>query len=93
MNHSSPVPSHTPGPRHLLPPASCSLLAACLLLIPGASPEAATLRWTGLGSSPLWSDAANWDALRVPANGDELLFGGTTLRWTASSTGRARSHR
>ena len=63
---------------------ACPLLSACLLLLLGASAEAATLRWTGLGSSALWSDAANWDGLRVPADGDALLFGGTTARARSS---------
>lgn len=37
--------------------------------------QAATVSWTGLGStSPyLWSDPANWD-IGVPQNGDDLVF-------------------
>ena len=41
--------------------------APCLL--------AAPLAWTGAGATGLWSDAANWSPLRVPADGDELWFG------------------
>ena len=66
--------------NHRVPHGACALLAACLLLAPGRSPEAAVLRWTGLGSSPLWSDASNWDGLSVPGDGDALWFGGATAQ-------------
>jgi autotransporter-associated beta strand protein len=52
------------------------VIAVCLLVLQAQSADAATLRWTGSGTSPLWSSAANWDALQVPADGDTLLFGG-----------------
>ncbi len=58
-------------------------IGACLLLLPGASAEAVTLRWTGLGASPLWSEAGNWDALQVPADGDALLFGGASTQFVS----------
>lgn len=54
--------------------------AGLLLLLPAAAPSAATLRWTGGGASALWSDAANWDALRAPVEGDGLLFGAGSAR-------------
>ena len=44
-----------------------SLPAACLVRVPGLSAEAVTLWWTGLGSSPLWSDAANGALCLCPA--------------------------
>ena len=44
-----------------------SLPAACLLRVPGLSAEAVTLCWTFLGSSKLWSDAANGVPRLCPA--------------------------
>ena len=66
---------HSPGPagRRLV-------VAAGLMLAAGFSAEAATSRWTGLGLTGLWSDADNWDGLRVPADGDALVFGSPTGR-------------
>lgn len=40
--------------------------------------QAATLTWTGLGSSTNWSDSANWDTNTAPASGDALVFDGST---------------
>ena len=56
------------------------LLGASLLLAPGAWPSAATLVWTGLGTSARWSEPANWSPGRAPADGDDLLFAGSTPR-------------
>jgi autotransporter-associated beta strand protein len=33
-----------------------------------------TETWTGLGTNPVWSDAANWDTGTVPYPGDDLVF-------------------
>jgi fibronectin-binding autotransporter adhesin len=60
--------------------AGASLLGACLLLAPGASPQAAALRWTGQGVTALWSDTANWDAEQVPGNGADVQFAGAPPR-------------
>jgi fibronectin-binding autotransporter adhesin len=57
-----------------------ALFAASLLGLTGARSEAATLRWTGLAATPNWSEAGNWDALAVPANGDALLFAGAATQ-------------
>lgn len=49
---------------------------AALAMVPVGSATALPLAWTGTGTNGLWSDAANWSPLVVPADGDELLFGG-----------------
>ncbi len=82
---ANPVVRSTQGSRvsqrsHRATVAVCTLFASILPLVPGPAAEAAELRWTGLGLSALSSDAANWDALRVPDNGDGLLFSGTAAR-------------
>jgi autotransporter-associated beta strand protein len=42
-----------------------------------------TETWTGLGAEGRWSDPANWDTLRPPTPGDDLVFSplGTFLPW------------
>ena len=42
--------------------------------------HAATVQWTGRGTSASWSDALNWSPLGPPVDGDDLLFGGTPPR-------------
>jgi len=69
--------------RSRKPRLKLRLLAVLLALAPGAAStaaSAATLLWTGAGGSALWSEAANWSALRAPLDGDELWFGGASPR-------------
>jgi len=42
--------------------------------------DAATLSWSGGGSSGNWNDTGNWGFAGVPANGDTLIFPGAQPR-------------
>jgi hypothetical protein len=38
----------------------------------------ATVTWTGLGTTPNWSQAANWSTRKVPTSMDTVVFDGTS---------------
>ena len=58
-----------------------AILAASMAV---AGPSAATeITWSGLGSTPAWSDGANWDGGVAPAKGDiAVLPAGATVGMT-----------
>ena len=64
--------------KHRVRAAAWFVFGTGLLMAPGASPSAATLRWTGAGPSAFWSLAANWAPLRAPLDGDDLEFAGAS---------------
>lgn len=35
--------------------------------------QAATITWNGLGNATSWHDLNNWDLLRVPGAGDDVV--------------------
>ena len=41
--------------------------------------------WTGAGSTPNWSDAANWNPEMVPPNGSDLIFPAGVISKTATN--------
>ena len=65
-------------------------VSATLAIGPWGQAQAATLQWTGQGTSAFWSDALNWFPQRVPADGEDLVFGSGPLR-TSSVFDLARS--
>ena len=64
--------------KRLVRAALSLAVGATLVVAPmsGGQAWAATLQWTGLGATPLWSDAGNWNLLRAPIDGDEPFFAG-----------------
>ncbi len=62
------------------PPA----LAALLLLLPAGSLSAGLVRWTGAGGGDLWSDSGNWQGGAAPADGDDVVFGGSPAQTTST---------
>ena len=54
--------------------AALTLFAVIALNFPPASSHAATLSWSGAGSSGNWSDSGNWGFAGTPATGDILVF-------------------
>src|SRR5262245_10431921 len=51
-----------------------SVVLSGLCAISASDARAATLSWSGSGSSGNWSDIANWGSVGVPATGDTLIF-------------------
>lgn len=61
----------------------CWLIILALFATPG---HAATLSWSGGGSSDSWGDSGNWGGAGTPAPGDTLIFGAiATSRYTSSN--------
>ena len=60
---------------------SVAAVAALLLVpFPGAVVHAASVLWTGSGTSGAWSDALNWSAQAIPSDGDDVVFSGAPAR-------------
>ncbi len=64
----------------------CGIGMVVLLFLLAGSSHAATLSWSGGGSSDSWGDSGNWGGVGTPANGDTIIFGAIlTSRYTSSN--------
>ncbi|HSU54459.1 MAG TPA: autotransporter-associated beta strand repeat-containing protein, partial [Candidatus Dormibacteraeota bacterium] len=57
-----------------------TIAALCLCAAWNSITQAATLSWSGGGSSGNWSDSGNWASSGTPATGDTLVFAGAQPR-------------
>jgi fibronectin-binding autotransporter adhesin len=64
---------------------ACAVLLALPLAFSGTA-QAATLTWTGTTDGD-WNDASNWGGSGPPANGDDLIFTGTSNTTTNNDVG------
>lgn len=57
-----------------------AIAALALAPQPGNLARAATVSWTGMGVTSVWSDPLNWSPVGLPAEGSDLAFSGLRLR-------------
>jgi autotransporter-associated beta strand protein len=66
--------SFTERPIGSTPYARVALAPVCACVIIALDAHAATLSWSGAGTTGNWNDSANWGFAGTPATGDTLIF-------------------
>lgn len=64
-------------------------LLLCLVALPAARAEAATITWNGGGSDNNWSTCANWSSSICPTSADTVVFNGTSVKNSTVDAGFA----